>query len=257
MSVSRRRFALACAAIALAPTGVRAAPEATAVAAASIAALPFSTLSPGAALPAWLRAQTFEGRPRRTTFTLVDDAGVTVLRARAQASTTGLVRALKIDPATHPILAWRWKVANLVAGADLATREGDDFPVRLYLTFDVPTASLSFGERMALAFARSVWGDDVPAAALCYVWDGRAPVGTMVPNAYTDRVRMVVTDSGAAHLGQWRAHRRDVREDYRRAFGLAAAAPVPAINSVIVSSDTDNTGASTEAWFGDVRFLVP
>lgn len=251
MKASRRRFALACAALALAPADLRAAPGT-----AAIAALPFSTLSPGAALPAWLRAQTFEGRPRRTEFTLVEDAGVTVLHAKAQASTTGLVRTLKIDPVTHPILAWRWKVANLVAGSDLATREGDDFPVRLYLTFDVPPDALSFGERMALAFARSVWGEDVPAAALCYVWDGRAPVGTMVPNAYTDRVRMVVVDSGAAHLGQWRTHRRDLRSDYRRAFGLASDAPVPAVNSLIVSSDTDNTGARSEAWFGDVRLLA-
>lgn len=252
MTWSRRRFAAACAVLGLAPSRLLVAQPA---ASASIEAMAFSTLSAGAALPPWLRPQAFEDRPRRTEFSFVADAGVTVLRARADASTAGLVRALRVDPATHPILAWRWKVAKLIEKSDLATKAGDDFPVRLYLTFDLPPEALSFGDRMGLALARSIWGEDVPAAALCYVWDHRAPVGTMAPNAYTDRVRMVVADSGAAHLGQWRAHRRDLRADYRQAFGLAAGAPVPAINSVIVSSDTDNTGERSEAWFGDVRFF--
>jgi hypothetical protein len=33
-----------------------------------------------------------------------------------------------------------------------------------------------------------------------------------------------------------------------------ARGPVPPINSVILSSDTDNTGESAEAFFGDVAF---
>lgn len=252
MRTTRRRFVAACAAFALAPLW----PPAARATGAAIEALAFSTLRPGAPLPEWVRPQSFEDRPRRTRFDLVSDEGVTVLRARADASTAGLVRALRVDPATHPVLAWRWKVAALIARSDLTTKDGDDFPVRLYVTFDLPPESLSFGERMGLALARSIWGEDVPAAALCYVWDRRVPVGTFAPNAYTDRVRMVVADSGAAHLGQWRTHRRDLRADYRRAFGLASDAPVPAVNSLIVSSDTDNTGERSEAWFGDVRLLA-
>ena len=221
----------------------------------SVHAMHFSALEPGKPLPEGYRTYAFAGQERRTEYALVEDQGTTVLRARAEDSTAGIIRDLRVDPAARPLLAWRWKVTRLPEKGDLRTKAGDDYGARLYVTFDLPLAELSFGDALGVRFARLVYGRDVPAAALCYVWATRAAVGTFAPNAYTDRVRMVVADSGAAHLGQWRAHRRDLRADYRQAFGLAAGAPVPAINSVIVSSDTDNTGERSEAWFGDVRFF--
>jgi len=189
-------------------------------------AMPFSSLKPGTALPEWLRPVTFRNRPRHTEFALVEDEGRTVLRARSNAATSGLAREIAIDPGRAPVLAWRWKVMNLIAKSDMATKEGDDFPARLYLSFER-------NQR-----------------ALCYVWNGRRPVGTTMPNPYSERVRMIVAESGAARLGRWVAHERDWAADYRRAFGSEA----PQTESVIVSVDTDNTGESAESYFGDVVF---
>ena len=173
-----------------------------------------------------------------------------MLRARAQASTSGITRALRVDPATHPIVAWRWKVPALVQKGDLATKEGDDFAARFYVTFDLDPERLPVGERMKIGLARMLYGPDVPVAVLCYVWDRTAPVGTFAPNAYTDRVRMIVVDSGSANVGRWVAHERDVAADFQRAFGQ----PAPAVNGVIVSTDTDNTGETVEAFYGDASF---
>jgi len=184
----------------------------------------FSALQPGMPLPDWLKPQSFPRIPRHTEFALVADEGRTVLRARAAASTAGLSRELGVDLRTHPLLAWRWKVMNLISKSDLATKAGDDFPARLYVVF---------GRR-----------------ALCYVWDSRAPVGTIVPNAYSDRVQMVVADSGAALLGRWVARERNVVEDFRRGFGTEP----PVTSGVVVSADTDNTGESAESYFGDIEF---
>ena len=217
---------------------------------AAIAAMRFSDLAQGASLPPWLAPVTFGGGARPTEFALVQDEGRTVLRARASASASGLARTLRVDPAAHPVLAWRWKTAGLVARSDLATKEGDDFALRLYVTFDLDPAALSLGDRMRLTLARAVWGTRLPLAALCYVWDNRATPGTIAPNAYTDRVRMVVADSGQGAVGRWVFHERDVAKDFRRAFGIQA----PAVASVIVSADTDNTGESTESFFGDIEF---
>ena len=192
----------------------------------SIEAIPFSSLKPGQALPGWLKIQTFWNRPRHTEFALVADEGRTVLRARASASTSGIARELAIDPRRHPLLVWRWKVMNLLAKSNMATKEGDDFPARLYLSFEGPRR------------------------ALCYVWDARQPAGTIMPNPYSDRVQMVVADSGPAQLGRWVSHERDWAADFRRAFG---AEPTQT-EGVIVSADTDNTGETAESYFGDVSF---
>jgi hypothetical protein len=223
---------------------------------ARLRALPISTLEAGAPLPAWLEPFAFEDRPQRTEFELVRDAGRTALRARAQASSAALVRRLSVDPNALPLLEWEWKVMNLLEHSDLATRAGDDFPARLYVTFDVPLDQFNPVQRILLALARSIWGEALPLAALCYVWDRQAPVGTIVPNAYTDRVRMVVVESGPARLGRWLHMQRNLVEDYRRAFGDDAAAvarqPVPPVSAIILSSDTDDTGEDAEAFFGDV-----
>jgi hypothetical protein len=241
--ISRRSF-LAAGAAALAPWRAFARGD-------SVPALGFSSLAPGAALPGWLDPVDFGARVRPTEFALVSDEGRTVLRALARASASGLARSLRIDPSEHPILAWRWKTANLVARGGLGSREGDDFPLRLYVTFDLDPATLPLGDRMRLSVARALWGARLPAAALCYVWDSRAAPGTIAPNAFTDRVRMIVADSGPSRLGRWVAHERDVAADFRNAFGM----PAPQINSVIASADTDNTGDTAESWFGDALFL--
>lgn len=241
--MNRRNF-LAVAATAFFP-GVAGAQEA-------VEAMRFSALRPGAPLPDWLQPYVFPNQPRHTQYTLVDDAGSTVLAVRADASSSGLLRRLRVDPRLHPILSWRWKVTNLPLKGDLATKAGDDFAARIYLTFDLDPAALSLGDRLKLSLARAIWGDQLPAAALCYVWDGRAPVGTIAPNAYTDRVRMVVADSGGGGLGRWVAHERNVADDFRRAFGSEP----PPITGVIVSADTDNTGEGVESFFGDLEFRV-
>jgi len=240
--ITRRRL------LALAAAGLLA--RRSPAAPATIEAMRFSALKPGAPLPAWLEPVTFGARVPPTEFALVEDESRTVLRARSQASASGLARALRVDLAVLPLLSWRWKVARLPEKGDLARRGGDDYAARLYVTFDLDPATLGVAARMKLALARAAWGDRLPLAALCYVWDAHAPAGTFAPNAYTDRVEMVVADSGTAALGRWVAHLRDVAADYRRAFG----AEPPAVNGVIVSADTDNTGERAESYFSDIEF---
>jgi len=77
-------------------------------------------------------------------------------------------------------------------------------------------------------------------------------VGTVAPNAYTDRARMWVLRSGKGEAGRWVAEARNLKDDFRRAFGEDA----PAAVAVVVASDTDNTGEKATAWFADIRFAA-
>ena len=210
----------------------------------------FSTLRPGAALPpGWAPLQT-AGITAHTRYTLVDDSGITVLRADSSASASGLSRQLRINPAEHPWLRWRWKINNVIAQADLRTRAGDDFPARLYVMFDYPLEKLPFFERNKLRLARALFDPNLPAATLCYVWDGNAPAESVVPSAYTDRVRLIVVESGIARVRQWVDFERNVAIDFRTAFGEAA----PPVSAIAIMTDTDNTGAAATSFFGDISF---
>lgn len=214
-------------------------------------ALPgFSGGVPGNHLPKeWLH-QTLPSVERPNRFDLLADDGVTVLRVISDRSASSLAIAQRIDPAATPLLRWRWRVSSAVAGSDLRRKAGDDYAARVYVLFDLPAERLSVGDRMKIAAARVLYGADLPAAALCYVWGTAQAAGESGWNAYSDRLRMIVVDSGNAHAGQWRSVVRDVAADFRAAFGD----PVPAISGVALAADTDNTGERVEARFSDLWF---
>ena len=225
-------------------------PRATAADPSNSAIAPFSAASPGAELPAPWRITALPNVKRATRYALVADGETVVLRAEANASMASVMHPLKLDPKVLPFIAWRWKVSNILRKSDIRSRAGDDFPARVYVLFDYDVSKLSIVQRAKMYLARSRYGKDVPAAALCYVWDGKAPVGTSVWSPYTDRVRVIVVESGSANLNRWREVQRDVVADFRAAFGEDP----PAISGVAVASDTDNTGESATAFYGDIRF---
>ncbi|MEP6656218.1 MAG: DUF3047 domain-containing protein [Betaproteobacteria bacterium] len=208
----------------------------------------FSTLSPGTRLPEGWRPLTFSGIDRHTEYAAMSDPSTgVVMCATARASASGLVRPLDRQVSGSARLAWRWKADALLRKGDVHRREGDDYVARIYVTFRYSPERLSLPQRAKFAAARVLYGD-IPHAALVYVWDTSAPVGTMVPNAYTDRVRMVVVESGPANIGQWRGYERDIATDYRQAFGEEP----PPISGVAIMTDADNTGESASACYGDI-----
>ena len=55
---------------------------------------------------------------------------------------------------------------------------------------------LPLTERTLMRIARSVSGENLPSASLCYVWDATLPAGTLLPNAFSARVRYLVVNGG-------------------------------------------------------------
>jgi hypothetical protein len=209
----------------------------------------FSNMTPGQAIRGW-RPMNFEKIDRHTRYTLVEDDGRTVLQADSQSAASGLVQQMDLDPTAWPVLSWQWKVNRTLDKGDVARKSGDDYAARIYITFNEPVETLSFFQRSKLVAIRMLYGQAPPSAALTYIWGNRATVGSIHPNPYTDRVRMIVVDSGPAHVDQWRSAQRNIVEDFKRAFGTDP----PRISAIAVMTDTDNTGESATAWYGDIVF---
>jgi len=210
----------------------------------------FSAAQPGEQLPGGWKPLNLKNIETATRYSIVTDGGTNVLRAESKASASGIAHRQLLDPSEYAWLRWRWKASNIIESADLTRKETDDFPARLYVMFDYPMAKLSVVERSLARLARLVYGDEVPLATLCYVWDGKAAVGTFAPSAYTNRVRMIVVQSGARGVNEWSAFERNVLADFQAAFGETPAR----ITGVAVAADTDNTGAAVTTHFGDISF---
>ncbi len=172
-----------------------------------------------------------------------------VLRADANASASGLLTRLRVDPNKRPFLEWQWRVDSLIEGADNSTRHAEDSPVRVVLAFDGDHASLPFKDRLFFEQARLIAGYDMPYATLMYIWENQAPVGTVIQNAYTSRIRKMVVSSGPAGVQQWQSFRRNIVDDYRAAYGTDPGRLI----GIAVFSDTDNTRGRATAWYGDIR----
>ena len=168
---------------------------------------PFSHSAAGGELPQPWIALTFPHILRHTAYGLVrdGDAGV-VVRADADASASGRSVRLDLPASEWPRLAWRWKVERPIMSGDVTRRSGDDYPVRVYVAFRYAPQRVSAFDRARYAWLRLLYGEYPPHAAINYVWDAHAPVGTVVPNSYESRVKMVVVESGSAQTGHWLAY---------------------------------------------------
>lgn len=212
---------------------------------------PFSAGKPGAAAPRGWEPWLITRAKTPTDYQLVLDAerGGPVLHAVAERAASGLAHRVEVDPAQRPLLAWDWRVPRLIPTADNTDPHAEDSPVRLMLFFDGDKSSLPFKEQMLMETAQMLTGRELPYATLMYVWENRQPVGTVIANQHSGQVKMVVAASGAAGLGEWLSMERDYVADYRRAFGAEPGRLV----GVGVLTDTDNTGARAEAWYGDIQ----
>ncbi len=210
----------------------------------------FSAANPQNHLPVDWTPLTFKNIQKHTEYSLVKENGQVVVKAQSNAAASGLIRKIKINPAEYPMITWRWKVANILSKGDVTQKSGDDYPARLYITFQYDPAGLSFAEKIKYEAAKLFYGEYPPSGAINYIWASKAPTGTMVPNPYADRAMMIVVQSGPAKLNTWVSEQRNLAEDYQKAFGTKP----PMITGVALMTDTDNTQESATAYYGDILF---
>ena len=211
----------------------------------------FSAAQPGPPPAPWEVVKVNE-KKKLTAYDLVEDSGKVVLHAVSQGSASALGVPTRIDVAKTPMIAWRWKVAGLIPGADHAVASKEDAPARLMLTFDGDKGKLSLTDRTTIRIVSQLYGRDLPYATLMYVWSNDLPVGTVIANPHTKRIRMLVASSGKSGVGAWQSLERNLRDDYRKAFGEEPGL----LTSIAAFTDSDNTGSRAEAWYGDIALTA-
>jgi hypothetical protein len=176
------------------------------------------------------RTKVFQGETR---YVLDDKSGRRALFAASQGTASGLYREIRVDLSRTPWLHWSWRVDRVLTDVDERTQAGDDYPARVYV---VVSGGAAFWKTRSLV----------------YVWSSNQPVGATWRNAFTDNARVMALRSGTKDAGSWVSEKRDVRADFRQLFGE----DIDAIDAVALMTDTDNSGQSATAWYGDIYFTA-
>ena len=185
-------------------------------------ALP-SIFEPG--LPGWTEKE-FAGR---TVYTPLPEEEL--LLAQSDGAASGLFFEQAVDLRATPWLNWSWRVENVLVGVNEREKAGDDYPARIYVV-----------AKGGLAFWRT--------KALTYVWASNEPQGSLWSNAFTANAQMIAVRSGTGDLGKMLVEKRNVREDWKQAFGE----DIEKIDAVAIMTDTDNSGQKARAWYGQPWF---
>ncbi len=206
-----------------------------------------STTAPPSAIDGWHEVR-LPGK-QATRYEHGHKDGRAAVAARSQASASLLRRHMSRSPAQLGEVSFSWWVQDLVAGANVAEPGLTDAPARVMFAFEGDLARLPMRTRAQFELAQALTGERPPYATLVYVWDASLPVGSVIVNPRSDRVRKIVVDSGPAKLRQWRDHRRNLAADFRQAFGEDPGA----LASIAVMTDSDNTGTRAHSWYGPVE----
>ena len=146
-------------------------------------------------------------------------------------SASMIYQEFTVDLNKTPYLHWQWKISNTYTGINEKTREGDDFPARVYIA--IKPAPLSFYPR-----------------ALNYVWANHSETLSSWPSPYTSQSIMIAVESGADKKEQWISEVRNIKEDIQRFFGE----DISQIEGIAIMTDSDNSQSSTTAFYRNIYF---
>ncbi len=174
--------------------------------------------------------KSFQGETR---YIFDGKSGRRALFADSRGTASGLYREIRVDLRRTPFLNWSWRVDRVLERVDERGKAGDDYPARVYV---VVSGGVAFWKTRSLV----------------YVWSSGQPIGATWNNAYTSNARVMALRSGMRDTGHWVSEKRDIRADFKQLFGEE----IDAIDAVALMTDTDNSGQSATAWYGDIVFTA-
>ncbi len=181
--------------------------------------------------PGW-HHRTFRRHPPMD-ITFVEKDGHAAVRLHTNDSASMLFRWVDVQLDQYPWLSWNWLIEDAIEGDfDERTADGDDHPARIYLTF-----MSAAGERHSMEI---IWGNRLLRRG---DWKHISFFGLFsFPH--------LTVNGGEENVGRWHHESSNLHEIYSTLWGDPGGARLV---EIALFCDTDETGATSTAYFSDVR----
>lgn len=186
------------------------------------------SFSGAADLAEWQEKPVAKGN---TDYSIGEYDGKKCVVAESTDSASTLYYKQRLSYGRCPYVSWEWKAVDFPQRTEpenLSKKKEFDFAAQVYVITD------------AKFFLN--------AKALQYVWTESIPAGIVVSNPYTEKVKIIVLESGPTE--EWKIETRDICKDYREAFGKELEKDIAAVSFM---TDSDSTGTSAKACYTNIE----
>jgi hypothetical protein len=181
---------------------------------------------------------------KHSSYGIHTDGTTSFLKAVSNDSASALMYKKLFNIYEYPFIKWCWKVENVYKNGNAKTKEGDDYPLRIYIMFKYDPKKAGFFEKLKYKTVKLVYGQYPPHSTLNYIWSNNKFTESIITSSYTKKSKMIPLQSGIVKVGTWQNENVDIMEDYRRAFGTTP----PAEASIAIMNDSDNTSESSVSY---------
>jgi hypothetical protein len=165
-------------------------------------------------------------------------AGKGIIKAESRGSRSALFKKAGEKEKDFPILAWKWKVSNVVRSAIETKKDRLDTAARLIVVY---------GKGGPFSAAE---GTEPSGSRIEYIWASRLPKGHVFDHPGEKNCKVFVLESGEEKAGGWVYKERNIGKDYRTAFGSEP----PGVLAIGILTDTDQSNEMVTAFYMEPVF---
>jgi len=156
-----------------------------------------------------------------------------IIKAESLGTRSTLFKEIEGKKKDFSILSWRWKISNVVRSAIEKRKERFDAAARV---------TVVFGEEKG-----TIEGTTPRGLKIQYIWASHLARGHVFDHPGDKSCKVFVLESGDAKAGQWANEERNVRQDYKKAFGEEPAQ----VLAVGIETDTDHSNEMVTAYYSE------
>ena len=161
-------------------------------------------------------------------------AGKGIIKAESLGGRASLFKEVGEKEKNFSKLFWKWKISNVVHSAIETRKDRFDAAARVMVVFGKASGFRGFG-------------GEPSGIKIEYIWATRLPKGHVFDHPGEKNCKIFVLESGEAKVGRWVYEERNIRKDYKGAFGQEP----DGVLAIGIQTNTDHSNEMVTAYYSE------